>query len=111
MGEAFNACIQITSIDLLVTRYEFPQYEALTCLKCLPLESSSVESGYRNFIVASTIVDRAEDLAARGAVSKNDSNIGPRLLGLPFVLRSMHRFMSLRLWKSFPTTKSRNSIN
>jgi hypothetical protein len=49
--------------------YEFPQYEQLTALACIPLESSSTELGLKNFIVAATSVDRGEDLAARGAVS------------------------------------------
>ncbi|KAF8318712.1 hypothetical protein DL93DRAFT_2225607 [Clavulina sp. PMI_390] len=51
-----------------VDGYEFPEYETLTCLQSIPLESNSVESGYRDFIVAGTIVDRGEDLGVRGAV-------------------------------------------
>ena len=45
-----------------------PQYEQLTCLDCIQLETASTETGLKNFVVASTIVDRGEDHSARGAV-------------------------------------------
>ncbi|KAF8324281.1 CPSF A subunit region-domain-containing protein [Cantharellus anzutake] len=52
----------------VIDGYEFPQYEQLTALECVVLESASSPSGYKRFIVAGTAMDRGEDLATRGAV-------------------------------------------
>ena len=49
--------------------YEFAQNEFVTCVDCIPLESTSTETGVKDFIVVGTTINRGEDLAVKGAVS------------------------------------------
>jgi cleavage and polyadenylation specificity factor subunit 1 len=48
--------------------YEFAQNEFVTALACVTLETSSAESGNKEFIAVGTTIDRGEDLAAKGSV-------------------------------------------
>ena len=68
-----------------------PQYEQLTCLDCIQLETAGTETGLKNLVVASTIVDRGEDHSARGAV---------RFVPLLRYLKAYCRFRGLCLWGS-----------
>lgn len=60
----------VISIRILTyTRYEFAQNEFVTCIACIPLESTSTDTGVKDFIVVGTTINRGEDLAVKGAVS------------------------------------------
>lgn len=56
-----------------VDGYEFKQYETITCVKSVRLETRSRAAGYGDFIAVGTIVHRGEDLAAKGSVSRRFS--------------------------------------
>ncbi|KDQ53751.1 hypothetical protein JAAARDRAFT_136615 [Jaapia argillacea MUCL 33604] len=47
--------------------YEFAQNEFVNALECVTLETSSTESGSKDFIAIGTTIDRGEDLAVKGA--------------------------------------------
>lgn len=73
MGEvACVAHIRVLADHQAVPRHEFDQYETALCISCLPLESKSTPSGFKDFIAVGTIITRGEDLATRGAVSATD---------------------------------------
>jgi hypothetical protein len=67
MGESSKG--KLDSLTHTQGRFELPQFEQLTSLQTVLLETPSTEAGFKNFVVASSLVDRGEDLAARGAVS------------------------------------------
>ncbi|KAF9818061.1 hypothetical protein IEO21_03022 [Rhodonia placenta] len=48
--------------------FEFAQNEFVTCLDCVTLETTSTESGMKDFIAVGTTINRGEDLAVKGAV-------------------------------------------
>lgn len=50
--------------------YEFSQYETVLSMATVTLETKSTVSGYKDYIGVGTVISRAEDLAARGAVSE-----------------------------------------
>ncbi|KAG1848301.1 CPSF A subunit region-domain-containing protein [Suillus subalutaceus] len=47
--------------------YEFASNETINALTCVSLETTSTESGTKNFIAVGTTVNRGEDLAVKGA--------------------------------------------
>ncbi|KAG2030510.1 CPSF A subunit region-domain-containing protein [Suillus americanus] len=47
--------------------YEFASNETINALTCVSLETTSTESGAKNFIAVGTTVNRGEDLAVKGA--------------------------------------------
>ena len=51
-------------------RFEFATNEYVNDLACVQLETSSTETGSKDFIAVGTTIDRGEDLAAKGAVSR-----------------------------------------
>lgn len=53
----------------LITRFEFATNEFINDLACVTLETSSTETGSKDFIAVGTTINRGEDLAAKGAVS------------------------------------------
>jgi hypothetical protein len=48
--------------------YEFASNESVNALTCVSLETTSTESGSKNFIAVGTTINRGEDLAVKGAV-------------------------------------------
>jgi cleavage and polyadenylation specificity factor subunit 1 len=61
------------SVDLsLLARYEFRPNEFISTLKTVSLATRSTKSGRKDFIAVGTTVYRAEDLAARGGVSRDE---------------------------------------
>lgn len=48
--------------------YEFATNEFVNAVSCVTLETSSTETGTKDFIAVGTTVARGEDLAAKGAV-------------------------------------------
>jgi cleavage and polyadenylation specificity factor subunit 1 len=48
--------------------FEFATNEYVNDMTCVTLETSSTESGIKDFIAVGTTIDRGEDLAAKGAV-------------------------------------------
>lgn len=54
---------------VLISRYDFDQYEVVLALESVKLESESMPGGYRDFIAVGTGFDFAEDRATRGNVS------------------------------------------
>lgn len=54
--------------DLTILRYEFAPNEYVNALECVTLETSSTETGIKEFIAVGTTIDRGEDLAVKGAV-------------------------------------------
>ncbi|KAF9486143.1 hypothetical protein BDN70DRAFT_870239 [Pholiota conissans] len=61
--------LELLSPDLWITLdgYEFATNEYINDMACVTLETSSTESGSKDFIVVGTTIDRGEDLAAKGA--------------------------------------------
>ena len=56
--------------QLTTIRFEFAPNEFVTALECVNLETQSTISGQKEFIAVGTTVDRGEDLAVKGAVSR-----------------------------------------
>lgn len=48
--------------------FEFATNEFITAMSCVTLETSSTESGIKDFIAVGTTINRGEDLAAKGSV-------------------------------------------
>ncbi|KAG7097937.1 hypothetical protein E1B28_005248 [Marasmius oreades] len=61
--------LELISPDLWITMdgYEFANNEVINALACVTLETSSTESGSKEFIAVGTTIDRGEDLAVKGA--------------------------------------------
>ncbi|KAF8970332.1 CPSF A subunit region-domain-containing protein [Flammula alnicola] len=61
--------LELLSPDLWITLdgFEFATNEYINDMACVTLETSSTESGSKDFIVVGTTIDRGEDLAAKGA--------------------------------------------
>lgn len=51
-------------------RFEFANNEAVNAVDCVSLETTSTESGTKDFIAVGTTINRGEDLAVKGAVSE-----------------------------------------
>jgi cleavage and polyadenylation specificity factor subunit 1 len=52
-----------------LNRFEFATNEFLNSMSCVTLETTSTETGSKEYIAVGTTIDRGEDLAAKGAVS------------------------------------------
>ncbi|KAJ7628553.1 CPSF A subunit region-domain-containing protein [Roridomyces roridus] len=63
------SCLELISPDLWITMdgFEFATNEFITAVSCVTLETSSTESGIKDFIAVGTTIDRGEDLAAKGS--------------------------------------------
>ncbi|KAJ7216585.1 CPSF A subunit region-domain-containing protein [Mycena pura] len=63
------SCLELISPDLWITMdgYEFANNEFITAVACVTLETSSTESGSKEFIAVGTTINRGEDLAAKGS--------------------------------------------
>ncbi|KAJ7481615.1 CPSF A subunit region-domain-containing protein [Mycena latifolia] len=63
------SCLELISPDLWITMdgYEFATNEFITAMACVTLETSSTESGSKEFIAVGTTINRGEDLAAKGS--------------------------------------------
>ncbi|KAL0578769.1 mRNA cleavage and polyadenylation factor subunit [Marasmius crinis-equi] len=61
--------LELVSPDLWITMdgYEFANNEVVNALACVTLETSSTESGSKEFIAVGTTINRGEDLAVKGA--------------------------------------------
>ncbi|KAL0062576.1 mRNA cleavage and polyadenylation factor subunit [Marasmius tenuissimus] len=61
--------LELISPDLWVTMdgYEFANNEVVNAVACVTLETSSTESGSKEFIAVGTTINRGEDLAVKGA--------------------------------------------
>ncbi|KAF8191243.1 CPSF A subunit region-domain-containing protein [Pholiota molesta] len=61
--------LELISPDLWTTLdgFEFATNEYINDMACVTLETSSTESGSKDFIVVGTTINRGEDLAAKGA--------------------------------------------
>ncbi|KAJ7057084.1 CPSF A subunit region-domain-containing protein [Mycena amicta] len=66
LGEC--SCLELISPDLWVSMdgFEFSTNEFITALAIVTLETSSTESGSKEFIAVGTTINRGEDLAAKG---------------------------------------------
>ncbi|EMD34631.1 hypothetical protein CERSUDRAFT_116804 [Gelatoporia subvermispora B] len=64
-----TSTLELLSPDGWVTLdgYEFAPNEFVNCLDCVTLETSSTESGTKDYIVVGTTINRGEDLAVKGA--------------------------------------------
>lgn len=79
-------------------RYEFAQNEFVTCLDSVTLESVSTETGTKDFIAVGTTINRGEDLAVKGAVSRT----GQLLLVISLIVQ-WRRCTFLRSSRSYRT--------
>ncbi|KAJ7094010.1 CPSF A subunit region-domain-containing protein [Mycena belliarum] len=63
------SCLELISPDLWITMdgYEFATNEFITSMSCVTLETTSTESGSKEFIAVGTTINRGEDLAAKGS--------------------------------------------
>ncbi|KAJ6612805.1 CPSF A subunit region-domain-containing protein [Mycena sp. CBHHK59/15] len=63
------SCLELISPDLWITMdgYEFATNEFITAMACVTLETSSTETGSKEFIAVGTTINRGEDLAAKGS--------------------------------------------
>ncbi|KAJ7291148.1 CPSF A subunit region-domain-containing protein [Mycena rebaudengoi] len=63
------SCLELISPDLWITMdgYEFATNEFITAITSVTLETSSTESGSKDFIAVGTTINRGEDLAAKGS--------------------------------------------
>ncbi|KAJ7130141.1 CPSF A subunit region-domain-containing protein [Mycena epipterygia] len=63
------SCLELISPDLWITMdgFEFATNEFITAVSCVTLETSSTESGNKDFIAVGTTINRGEDLAAKGS--------------------------------------------
>ncbi|KAJ6591099.1 CPSF A subunit region-domain-containing protein [Mycena vulgaris] len=63
------SCLELISPDLWITMdgYEFATNEFITAMSCVTLETSSTETGSKEFIAVGTTINRGEDLAAKGS--------------------------------------------
>ncbi|KAJ7747964.1 CPSF A subunit region-domain-containing protein [Mycena maculata] len=63
------SCLELISPDLWITMdgFEFATNEFITAMSCVTLETSSTESGSKEFIAVGTTINRGEDLAAKGS--------------------------------------------
>ncbi|KAF9008327.1 CPSF A subunit region-domain-containing protein [Cyathus striatus] len=61
--------LELISPDAWITMdgYEFATNEYINDMACVSLETSSTETGIKDFIAVGTTIDRGEDLAAKGA--------------------------------------------
>ncbi|KAK7059173.1 mRNA cleavage and polyadenylation factor subunit [Paramarasmius palmivorus] len=61
--------LELISPDLWVTMdgYEFANNEVVNAIACITLETSSTETGSKEFIAVGTTINRGEDLAVKGA--------------------------------------------
>ncbi|KAF7292889.1 Cleavage and polyadenylation specific protein [Mycena indigotica] len=66
LGEC--SCLELISPDLWISMdgFEFATNEFITALAIVNLETSSTESGNKEFIAVGTTINRGEDLAAKG---------------------------------------------
>ncbi|KAJ3853994.1 CPSF A subunit region-domain-containing protein [Lentinula lateritia] len=63
------SALELISPDLWVSMdgYEFATNEVVNAVACVTLETSSTETGSKEFIAVGTTINRGEDLAAKGA--------------------------------------------
>ncbi|CAK5269347.1 unnamed protein product [Mycena citricolor] len=63
-----TSCLELISPDYWITMdgFEFATNEFITALECVTLETSSTESGKKDFIAVGTTINRGEDLAVKG---------------------------------------------
>ncbi|KAF4616622.1 hypothetical protein D9613_008890 [Agrocybe pediades] len=63
------SALELISPDMWITLdgFEFATNEYINDLACVTLETSSTESGSKDFIAVGTTIDRGEDLAVKGA--------------------------------------------
>jgi len=83
-----------SSIDIFAS-YEFASNESVNSLTCVSLETTSTESGTKNFIAVGTTINRGEDLAVKGAVC-----FAVAMLFGQFIHETRHTFS--RLSRLFP---------
>jgi len=75
----------ISLLTLTVTfRFEFATNEFVNDVTIVSLETSSTETGSKDFLAVGTTINRGEDLAAKGAVSIFDMPLGGFLIEFPF---------------------------
>lgn len=91
--------LSLTTCTHILISYEFATNEFINDMCSVPLETSSTESGTKDFIVVGTTIDRGEDLATKGAVSLQN-------LCQYSILTSNERPTSSRSLKSFQTRTS-----
>ncbi|KAI0646665.1 CPSF A subunit region-domain-containing protein [Trametes meyenii] len=62
--------LELLSSDGSITMdgYEFAPNEFVNCIASVPLETTSTESGMKDFVAVGTTINRGEDLAVKGAV-------------------------------------------
>jgi cleavage and polyadenylation specificity factor subunit 1 len=48
--------------------FEFASNEFINAVECVTLETSSTETGIKDFVAVGTTINRGEDLAAKGSV-------------------------------------------
>jgi cleavage and polyadenylation specificity factor subunit 1 len=56
-------------ILLILERFEFATNEFINAMACVTLETTSTETGSKDYIAVGTTINRGEDLAAKGTVS------------------------------------------
>ncbi|KAJ7846330.1 CPSF A subunit region-domain-containing protein [Mycena olivaceomarginata] len=63
------SCLELISPDLWITMdgFEFATNEFITSMSCVTLETTSTETGSKEFIAVGTTINRGEDLAAKGS--------------------------------------------
>ncbi|KAJ7135425.1 CPSF A subunit region-domain-containing protein [Mycena crocata] len=63
------SCLELISPDLWITMdgFEFATNEFITAMSSVTLETSSTETGSKEFIAVGTTINRGEDLAAKGS--------------------------------------------
>jgi hypothetical protein len=57
-------------------RFEFATNEFVNDVTIVTLETSSTETGSKDFVAVGTTINRGEDLAAKGAVSISEYSLG-----------------------------------
>ncbi|KAK7042372.1 protein CFT1 [Favolaschia claudopus] len=64
-----TSCLELISPDYWITMdgFEFATNEFITALACVTLETTSTETGSKEFIAVGTTINRGEDLAVKGS--------------------------------------------
>ena len=77
-----------------ISRFEFATNEFVNDVAIVSLETSSTETGSKDFIAVGTTINRGEDLAAKGAVSILDTTVcyWGVLIKFPFFLIQAYIF-------------------
>ena len=83
--------------------FEFATNEYVNDMTCVTLETSSTESGIKDFIAVGTTIDRGEDLAAKGAVCACYCLFRWSVLILVF-----YHYLDIHIWDCWSRTRPKH---